>query len=156
MWCDINILFSRNYFVGVKDNVPPSSPTIHQLSPSPTVQKRVRMSDGDVSRVLNSTPPLPPISTSSRGRQSPDGGYQYKVLFYIKKDHIGGVMVSMLSSSLVDRVFEPWSRQTKDYEIGICCFSAKHAALRRKSKDWLAWNQNSVQHVYPLTVVSVS
>ena len=59
-------------FSSVKDNVPPSSPTIHQLSPSPTVQKRVRMSDGDVSRVLNSTPPLPPISTSSRGRQSPD------------------------------------------------------------------------------------
>jgi hypothetical protein len=27
--------------------------------------------------------------------------------------------------------------QNKDYEIGMCCFSAKHAALRRKSKDWL-------------------
>jgi len=25
-----------------------------------------------------------------------------------------------------------------DFKIGICCFSAKHAALRRKSKDWLA------------------
>jgi hypothetical protein len=34
--------------------------------------------------------------------------------------------------------------QTKDYEIGICCFSAKHAALRRKSKDWLPRNQNNV------------
>jgi hypothetical protein len=33
---------------------------------------------------------------------------------------------------------------TKDYKIGICCFSAKHAALRRKSKDWLARNQNNV------------
>jgi hypothetical protein len=40
--------------------------------------------------------------------------------------------------------FEPWLGQTKDYEIGICCFSAKHAALRRKSKDWLARNQNNV------------
>jgi hypothetical protein len=28
--------------------------------------------------------------------------------------------------------------------IGICCFSAKEAALRRKSKDWLARNQNNV------------
>jgi len=28
--------------------------------------------------------------------------------------------------------------QTKNYQIDICCFSAKHAALRRKSKDWLA------------------
>jgi hypothetical protein len=33
---------------------------------------------------------------------------------------------------------------TGDYKIGICCFSAKHAALRRKSKDWLAQNQNNV------------
>ena len=36
------------------------------------------------------------------------------------------------------------SNQTKDYEIGSCCFSAKHAALRRKSKDWLAQNQDNV------------
>jgi len=41
-------------------------------------------------------------------------------------------------------LFEPWSGQTKDYKIGICCFSAKHAALRRKSKYWLARNQNNV------------
>ena len=27
---------------------------------------------------------------------------------------------------------------------GICCFSPKHAALRRKSKDWLNRNQNNV------------
>jgi hypothetical protein len=26
----------------------------------------------------------------------------------------------------------------------MCCFSAEHAALRRKSKDWLARNQNNV------------
>ena len=57
---------------------------------------------------------------------------------------IGGVMVSVLASSAVDRGFEPRSGQTKDYKIGICCFSAKHAALRRKSKDWLARNQNNV------------
>ena len=43
-----------------------------------------------------------------------------------------------------DRGFEPRSGQTKDYEISICYFPAKHAALRRKSKDWLARNQNSV------------
>ena len=55
----------------------------------------------------------------------------------------GGVMVSVLASSVVDRGFEPRSSQTKDYKIGICCFSAKHAALRRKSKDWLAPNQDN-------------
>jgi hypothetical protein len=53
-------------------------------------------------------------------------------------------MASLLVSSVVDLVFErPPSDQTKDYEIGICCFSAKHAALRSKSKDWLARNQNN-------------
>jgi hypothetical protein len=49
-------------------------------------------------------------------------------------NRIGGVVVSVLASSAVDGVFEAWSGQTKDYEIGICCFSAKHAALRRKIK----------------------
>jgi hypothetical protein len=48
--------------------------------------------------------------------------------------HIGGIMVSVLASSEVDRGFEPQSGQTKDYKIGICCYSAKHAALRRKSR----------------------
>ena len=61
-----------------------------------------------------------------------------------QKHRIGGVMVSVLASSAVDRGFEPQSGQTKDYKIGICCFSAKHAALRRKSNDWLARNQNNV------------
>ena len=53
-------------------------------------------------------------------------------------------MVSMLASSAVDHGFEPRSGQTIDYEIDICCFFAKHAALRRKSKDWLAQNQDNV------------
>ena len=53
-------------------------------------------------------------------------------------------MVSVLASSVVDRGFEPRSGQTKDYKIGICCFSTKHTALRSRSKDWLAQNQNNV------------
>ena len=53
-------------------------------------------------------------------------------------------MVSVLASSAVDRGFEFWSSQAKDYMVGICYFSAKHAALRRKSKDWLARNQDIV------------
>jgi hypothetical protein len=41
-------------------------------------------------------------------------------------------------SSAVDRGLESRSGQTKAYKIGICCFSTKHAALRRKEKnDWL-------------------
>ena len=53
-------------------------------------------------------------------------------------------MVSMLSSSAVVRRFKPWSGQVKGYKIGICSFSAKHTALRRKNKDWLAWNLYNV------------
>ena len=52
-------------------------------------------------------------------------------------------MVSVLALSAVDWV-RARSGQTKDYKIGICCFSAKHTALRRKGKDWLAQNQNNV------------
>jgi hypothetical protein len=51
-------------------------------------------------------------------------------------------MVSVLASSAVDRGFESRSGQAKDYKIRICCFSAKHAALRRKNKNWL--NQDNV------------
>jgi hypothetical protein len=53
-------------------------------------------------------------------------------------------MISVLTSSAEDRGFEPRSGQTKDYTIGICFFSTKHAALRRKGKDWLVRNQNNV------------
>ena len=63
---------------------------------------------------------------------------------YIKDDRIGGAMVSVLASSAVDRGFEPLSSQTKDYKISICSFSAKHAALKRKSKHWLARNKDNV------------
>ena len=59
-------------------------------------------------------------------------------------NRISGILVSVLASSAVDRGFEPRSSQTWEYKIGICCFSAKHAALRSKSKDWLAQNQNNV------------
>ena len=57
-------------------------------------------------------------------------------------NRIDGVMVGVLAPIAVDRGLESRSGQTKDYKIDICCFSAKHAALRSKSKDWLARNQN--------------
>ena len=53
-------------------------------------------------------------------------------------------MVSVLAASAVDRGFRLRSGQIKDNKIGIYCFSTKHIALRRKSKDWLARNENNV------------
>ena len=57
---------------------------------------------------------------------------------------ISGVIVNVLALSAVNHGVEPQPGQTIDYIISICCFSAKHAALRRKSKDWLARNQDNV------------
>ena len=53
-------------------------------------------------------------------------------------------MVGIIAFRAVDCGLEPRSGQTKDYKIGICCFSIKHAALRSKNKDWLAKNQDNV------------
>ena len=64
--------------------------------------------------------------------------------FQLMSNGIGGVMVSVLAWSAIIRGFDTRSGQTKGYEIDICCFSAKHTTLRRKTKDWLTQNQNNV------------
>ena len=51
-------------------------------------------------------------------------------------NRIGGVMVRV--GSIPGRVIP------KTIQIDICCFYGKHAALRRKSKDWSARNQDNV------------
>ena len=89
-------------------------------------------------------------------------------------DCICDVMVSVLASIAVDGGFELWSGQTKDYKIGICCFSAKHETLRSKSKTgclviWImclsgatclpvfcCFSVRVEQLVYQCSVVSVS
>ena len=81
--------------------------------------------------------------------------------FSLCKNRISGIMVSVLTSSVVEREFEHRSSKTNDYKIGICCFSAKNTALRRKSKDCMVCSESEYyvrvkRHVYPRTVVSVS
>ena len=61
-------------------------------------------------------------------------------LWPLKPYRCNGVMVSLFSSVVVDLR----SGQTKDYKIGICCFSAKHTAPKRKRKDCLARNHDNV------------
>ena len=53
-------------------------------------------------------------------------------------------MVSVLTPMAANCRFKPQLGPTNDYKVGICCFSAKHATLRRKSKDWLAQNRDDV------------
>ena len=43
----------------------------------------------------------------------------------------------VITSSAVDCGFEPGSDQTKDYKIGICCFSAKQHWGERAKTSWL-------------------
>jgi hypothetical protein len=79
-------------------------------------------------------------------RRTVETRLKYAILFrlWICWDRISGIIVRVLVSSVVDHVFEPRADKTKDYAIGICCFSTKHASLRRKSKDWLARNQDNM------------
>ena len=79
---------------------------------------------------------------------------QQNVIIYIKSknkakiysvfNRISGVMVSFLALNVVDHEFELRLGQTKDYKIDNNSFSAKHAALRKKLKDWLAQNEDNV------------
>ena len=68
----------------------------------------------------------------------------HEPLIYVHCTQYKCLFLFVFASNAVDRGFESQSGQTKDYKIGICCFSAKHAALRRKSKDWLAQNLDIV------------
>jgi hypothetical protein len=54
--------------------------------------------------------------------------YFNSVVLFFRMDRIGGVMVSLLPSSVVDHGFEPRTGHTKYYEIGIWFFSAEHSA----------------------------
>ena len=74
------------------------------------------------------------------------------LLISFNLNRIGGEWVSVLASSVVDREFDPRSFQTKDYQIGICCFFGKHIALRSKNKDWLVWNQDNVSELNDLSI----
>ena len=67
-------------------------------------------------------------------------------------NHISSVIIRVLAVDTVDHGFYARSGQNNDFKIDMCCFTAKYAALRRKSKDWLARNRQ----VYPRTNVTVS
>ena len=67
-----------------------------------------------------------------------------KVCLQSNVSHIGGVIISMLASSAVDCGLKNLIGSNQVYIIGICCFSTKHTALRRKSKDGLDRNQDNV------------
>ena len=58
----------------------------------------------------------------------------------LSKNRIGNALGRKVVSGTFDRGFD----QATNYKICISRFSAKQAALRRKSKDWLGRNQDNV------------
>ena len=54
------------------------------------------------------------------------------------------VMVSVLGSSVVDHGFEPWSCQTRGYNIDVCFSSTSYSVETKKSKRLLALNWDNV------------
>jgi hypothetical protein len=56
--------------------------------------------------------------------------------------HLIGVIVNMLVLSVVD-----CGHIKPNHKIYICCFSAKQAELRSKSKVWLAWHHDNVSNL---------
>jgi phosphotransferase system IIA component len=52
-------------------------------------------------------------------------------------NRIDDVIDTVFASSVIGRGFEPLSGQTKDYKIGICCFSAKHARIIKDKEQIL-------------------
>jgi hypothetical protein len=64
--------------------------------------------------------------TNGRRPGHPDTEFAFSLLYIF--DCIGGEIVSVLDSSVVGRVFESQFGETKDYTVGVCCFSASQVA----------------------------
>jgi hypothetical protein len=67
-------------------------------------------------------------------------------------------MVSVLTLSVLDCGFKASSPDwvKPNTKIGICCFSDKHAALKRKNKDSLAQNQDNVSEWGDMSIREMS
>ena len=65
--------------------------------------------------------------------------------------HYIGHVCAVQHDHTADRGFEPRSGQIKDDKIGICCFSAKHTALRRTSaKQFSIFSKCDTQNPHPI------
>jgi uncharacterized protein YxjI len=64
------------------------------------------------------------------------GDVYNKITVFFQSFGISVVMVIVLTSNVLDHGFKLQSDRTKDYKIGICCFSAKHQGIRSKT-GWL-------------------
>jgi hypothetical protein len=49
------------------------------------------------------------------------------IIFQTLSNRLCHLIASLLASIVIDRGFDPWSGQSKDYKTGIWCNSAMHA-----------------------------
>jgi hypothetical protein len=59
------------------------------------------------------------------------------------------------NSAIFQLYYHGFEVKPKTIKMDICCFSAKHTALRRKSKDWLVRNQNNVSEWSDMSTVTI-
>ena len=67
--------------------------------------------------------------------------YSFKKKFNLFQDKIS-TLDNLFTQLIIPRRLD----KTKYYEIGSCCFSAKHAVLRRKSRYLLSRNKLALIH----------
>jgi hypothetical protein len=95
-----------------------------------------------------------------------------KCIQFLKNNHICCVMISVLTSNLVDHGTKPCSDQTTDNKINSCCFFAKHPLLMSKIKNefiqrdhncvrfyaycWFYFNGSSLKENSPLVNIVAS
>jgi hypothetical protein len=51
------------------------------------------------------------------------------IIFQTLSNRLCHLIASLLASIVIDRGFDPWSGQSKDYKTGIWCDSAMHAVI---------------------------
>jgi hypothetical protein len=84
--------------------------------------------------------PLVMVGTDSIG----SGKSNYNAITTTTTPILLFIAINVLHATAALSLLSITTGQTKDCKIGICLFSAKHAALREKSKNWLDRNQDNV------------
>ena len=78
--------------------------------------------------------------------------FSHIFILFNTQDHIGGVMVGMITSSAIEYGFETWSGQIKNYKIGFCSIVSNHALYEYRLVGLESGCVEVEQHVCPWTV----
>jgi hypothetical protein len=81
-----------------------------------------------------------------------------KNIIYYENNYQSLDDMDILVLTMVKHGIKPRAGKSKDYKICIFCFSTKCVALRRKSKDYLVWNQDNMSELvdYKVDIIIIS